>query len=123
MITGQVTAGREAEVRIEVRGPNGAVVILEAVVDTGFTEYLTLPAYVIDGLSLPFVSETRMVLAGELSVELDLHFALIRWNGLMRTIVAHKAEGVALIGMGLLQGFRLTVDGIDGGAVTITPLV
>jgi predicted aspartyl protease len=43
MISGIVTADREAIVRLHLRGTSGLGVDVEAVLDTGFTEYLSLP--------------------------------------------------------------------------------
>ena len=44
MIRGTVNAQGEAVVRLRVRGPSGAEQDVDAVIDTGFTASLTLPA-------------------------------------------------------------------------------
>jgi predicted aspartyl protease len=51
MICGTVNVRREAIVR--VRGPGGAEQDVDAVVDSGFTASLTLPATVVATLGLP----------------------------------------------------------------------
>lgn len=61
MMTGLVTAGREAILRVPVRGTRGQEVPVEAVVDTGFNGFLTLPARLIADLALPFATVTRAV--------------------------------------------------------------
>ena len=43
MITGMVNANREAAIRLLVRGPQGHQREIEAIIDTGFTGFLTLP--------------------------------------------------------------------------------
>jgi predicted aspartyl protease len=43
MITGVVNANREATMRLVVTGPDGQQVDTEAIIDTGFTGFLTLP--------------------------------------------------------------------------------
>jgi predicted aspartyl protease len=53
MIIGSVSATKEAVVRLRVRGPAGPGAEVDAVLDTGFTEYLTLPQAIITSLSLP----------------------------------------------------------------------
>lgn len=53
MITGEGTVEREAVIEVIVRGPGGEVAV-RCVLDTGFTEYLTLPGDLIQALSLPF---------------------------------------------------------------------
>jgi predicted aspartyl protease len=54
MISGEVNAYREAVVRLPVRSPRGREQAIEAIVDTGFNGYLTLPPDVIAELGLPF---------------------------------------------------------------------
>ena len=43
MIIGVVNGNLEAIIRLVVRGPNGQEDEIEAVIDTGFTGFLTLP--------------------------------------------------------------------------------
>ena len=49
----------------------------------------------------------------------DIHSALVLWHGAPRPVPVHRAEGTPLIGMGLLNGNRLTVDSWAGGDVVI----
>ncbi len=48
MLTGRVTSEREAIVLVEVLGPDGQSVHLEAGIDTGYNGFLTLPRSVIE---------------------------------------------------------------------------
>ena len=43
MITGVVTSFHQATIRLIVRGPTGQAQEIEAVIDTGFDDALTLP--------------------------------------------------------------------------------
>jgi hypothetical protein len=52
MIRGTVNARLEAVVRLRVRGPGGAELDVDAVIDTGFTASLTLPAAAVAALGL-----------------------------------------------------------------------
>jgi len=54
-MTGTVRA-REARIRINVRGPSGRRKHIEAVIDTGFTGWLTLPASVISAPGLSWTN-------------------------------------------------------------------
>ncbi len=121
MITGEVTSDREAVVSIRVVGPSGEATVM-AVIDTGFTEFLSVPPEIVDRLGLPFVTVMPMKLAGESEAGFDVHVVSVDWDGELRVIPVLKAEGAPLIGMALLRGFRLTVDGIDGGNVLIVHL-
>lgn len=52
MITGVVNVDCEATIRLVVRGPNGQQCEVEAVIDTGFSGFLTLPTTIITSLGL-----------------------------------------------------------------------
>lgn len=55
MIRGEVSADREARIRFQVYGTEGREEEVEAVLDTGFTGFLTLPPAMISALGLsPF---------------------------------------------------------------------
>jgi predicted aspartyl protease len=58
MMTGVVTAEREATLPITVVGPKGRTRELDAVVDTGFNGYLTLPQSLVRELELAYHSES-----------------------------------------------------------------
>ena len=47
MITGIVTDRREAVIRLKVRGPTGQDQEIEAIIDTGFDGWLSLPSSII----------------------------------------------------------------------------
>jgi predicted aspartyl protease len=52
MIRGAVNARHEAIVRLRVRGPSGVELDVDAIVDSGFTSSLTLPAAMVTALGL-----------------------------------------------------------------------
>ena len=54
MIEGTVNAAYEAVVPLPLRGPSGQARDVDAVVDTGFTRFLTLPPAMIAELGLGF---------------------------------------------------------------------
>jgi clan AA aspartic protease len=122
MITGQVSAHREAVVKLEVHGPGGIKIEVWFVLDSGFSEYLTLPPSLIASLGLLRRSATPMYLADGSRIAVDIYEGTVVWAGQPRMIGIHSVDGDALLGMALLYGSRLTVDVIDGGPVTISPL-
>jgi predicted aspartyl protease len=63
MISGVVTPYREAVVRLRVSGSSGHEEEVEAVIDTGFTDFLTLPTATIAVLALPLAGSMRVTLA------------------------------------------------------------
>jgi clan AA aspartic protease len=122
VMTGQVTADREAVVRLTVRGPGGIEREVDAVLDTGFTEYLSLPSSLIAALALPYQYAMPFVLADGSPVRVAVYDGAVVWDGQERVIPVHRTDSDALIGMSLLYGSRLLLDAVGGGPVTITPL-
>jgi clan AA aspartic protease len=121
MMTGVVTAAREAVLQIHVQGPAGQTT-LEAVLDTGFTGFLTLPMAVVMTLGLPFAGTARATLSDGSEVGLDVFEATVLWDGRPRVITVLAAEGGVLMGMAMLMGFRLTLEGVIGGRVQLDRL-
>lgn len=119
---GVVTAGREALLRVIVRAANHQEQEVEAIINTGFTGFLTLPRTSIAVLALSYHSETVATLADGSAVALPLYEATVIWNEQEREVLVLEAEGGVLLGMSLLTGCRMQMDVIDGGSVTIEAL-
>lgn len=107
MMTGLVTAGREAIVRVPLRGTRGQEVHVEAVIDTGFNGFLTLPARLIADLALPFATVARAVLGDGSEVDIEVYAGIVLWDNQERDVVVLAAEGGVLVGMSMLSGYRL----------------
>lgn len=122
MLTGRVTAEREAVVPIDVHGPTARTATTEAAIDTGYNGYLTLPPRLIEDLELPFAGTARAALGDGKEVELDLFIASVQWEQERREVLVLSASGGILLGMAMLAGSRLVLEVEAGGAVTIEPL-
>jgi clan AA aspartic protease len=99
----------------------GNLLKLDAVIDTGFSGYLTLPLATITMLQLPFLSSRVFSLGNNSQVNFDIYMATLLWNGQDRDIQILASEAHPLVGMSLLKGFRITIDAVDGGEVHIAP--
>lgn len=119
MITGTVNADREAILHLQVSGLPGQSQEIDAVVDTGFTGFLTLPLATIASLGLTRISRGRAILANGSEEVFDIYEAQIAWDGQTRTVEADAAEVEPLIGMSMLYGYELRVRVVDGGTVII----
>ena len=119
MIEGVVNAAYEPVVILAVQGPSGQSRDIEAVVDTGFNGFLTLPTALVAELGLPFVSIGRATLADGSEVAYDIHEAVVLWDGQPRYIEADAADTTPLVGMQLLDRHSLYVEVEDGGRVLI----
>lgn len=90
MISGTVSARLEAVIRLRVRGPGGTELDFDAVIDTGFTSSLTLPAGAVTALGLVRQSGGS-VLLGDGSVRpFDVYACR---GGLGRELAAHSGVG------------------------------
>ena len=122
MITGYVTAYREAIISLNVVGPRNWGRSINAVVDTGFNGFLTLPASLIQELGLVWRRRGRAMLADGRDSLFDIYEATVRWNSRPRRIAVDEADCAPLVGMSLLHGCELTIQVVDGGRVVIYPL-
>jgi clan AA aspartic protease len=122
MIRGAVNARREAVVPLRVRGPSGTELAVDAVVDSGFTASLTLPAAVMTALGLARQSAGRAVLADGSARQFDIYAAEVAWGGGWRPVLVSALGDEVLLGMRLLEGHELRIAVVPGGVVEITPL-
>lgn len=119
---GSVNARLEAKLRLAIFGPTGIRQDVDAVVDTGFTGSLVLPASVVTSLALIRRSGGTATLGDGASCSYDNFGAEVDWNGAVRGVVVAAVGNEALAGMLLLAGHRLTVDVQNGGSVEVQPL-
>jgi clan AA aspartic protease len=122
VIVGAVNTAGDAIIPIRVRGPAGAATGVEAVVDTGFNDWLTLPAVRIDALGLELREAARFVLANGALVSAGLYAAEVQWHGEWRRVLVVGMEGGPLVGMAMLAGSHLGIDVIEQGRVQVSPL-
>lgn len=122
MIAGNVSASYEATIRLLVRGPGGKENEIDAVIDTGFNGFLTLPPLQITALALDRLGRGRAILADGSEEVFDIYEATVMWDGQLLTVEADAADTDALIGMALLDGYELRIQVVDGGSVTIEAL-
>ena len=119
MIEGVVNANLEAIVILPLQDPSGQMREVEAVVDTGFNGYLTLPPMLMEDLELPVVGDGEAVLADGSEAAFDVYGVTVLWDG-QPMYVETGAVGVdPLVGMALLDGHNLNIDVENGGRVLI----
>ena len=101
------------------RTAGGAAIVVSAILDTGFTGALALPASTIATLGLSRQSSRSARLGDGTVRQLELFAAEVEWAGWWRPILVHPVGCDALIGTRLLNGSRSTIDRAPGGAVEI----
>jgi len=120
MITGIVNEDFEAILRLSVHGAGGTPLEIDAVIDTGFNGYLTLPPDLIEKLKLPWLYRQQGELADGSIHVFDVHTGAILWAGRERMVEVEVAETEPLLGMAMLQMHNLNIEVVSGGSVTIT---
>jgi hypothetical protein len=81
MIRGTVNARFEAVIPLRVRGPCGAELSFDAVVDKGFTSSLTLPVTAVTALGLVRQSSSAATLGDGSVRSFDVYAAEVEWDG------------------------------------------
>jgi clan AA aspartic protease len=99
LILGRVTGPpREARIEVEVRGPGRRTVAVSAVLDTGFTGFLTLSEPIVRELALTFRGLEIGGLADGQQVRLRTYDAFVIWDGSELAVRAVLTGGAPLIG-------------------------
>ena len=119
MILGAVNDAYEAVISLTVQGPSGQSREVEAVIDTGFTGFLSLPSALATDLGLPFLTYESTFLADGSLVRFSVHDATALWDGRPRRVYTHLSDVTPLIGMRMLDDHDLSIQVRDGGRVVI----
>ena len=119
MIEGFVNANHEAVVPLSLRGPEGQTREVDAVIDTGYSGFLTLPAALVADLGLPYVFSSSATLADDTEVGFRVHRATVLWDSSPRNVEADAVGSTPPVGMLLLDGYSLYVEVAAGGPVVI----
>jgi clan AA aspartic protease len=118
MIVG-IVRRREALIRLTIRGFRGCQQEIVAVIDTGYTGWLTLPPTVIGALNLRWQTFGRGTLADGSMRFFDVYRAKVLWDGRVRTVFVDEFDATPLVGMALLRSCDLKMQVRARGKVTI----
>ena len=119
MIEGVVNAHYEAVVRLPLLDSSGQTRDIDAVIDTGFNGFLTLPSALVAELGLTRLGQKSLVLANGSRDVFDTYGVTVLWDGQSRFVDADEADAVPLVGMALLDSHSLYVEVEDRGRVII----
>jgi clan AA aspartic protease len=122
MIYGVVNLRREATLPLVVGNTNGQQQVIDTVIDTGFSGFLSLPSAIITALNLSWIASDTVTLGDGSETLFDIYTATVIWDGQYREIYVAESETEPLLGMALLYGYRLQVDAVEGGSVKIEAL-
>ena len=109
----------EPRLTVQVLDHRGTAVPIEAVIDTGFTGYMTLPIDVVHSLRLEQTTDRRMRLADGRVRRLPTYSARVIWHGNPITVSTPAIPGKPLIGMSLLWNSDVAMAVQENGRVVI----
>jgi predicted aspartyl protease len=83
MIQGAVNRKYEIVLPLKLRG-KAKVIAVEAIVDTGYNSYLTLPSALIEQLELETESSSIAILADGSPYHFEIYSAELEWDGVWK---------------------------------------
>lgn len=122
MMQGVVNLNCEATIPLVVSNENRQTQLIDTVIDTGYTGFLSLPREIIVLLNLPWTGIDRGTLGDGSEATFEVYAAKVIWDGGYCNVPVNEAETDPLIGMGLLYGYDLQIQAVEGGRVTIKAL-
>jgi clan AA aspartic protease len=122
MMFGAVNDNCEAIIKVAVGRMGSPKIAVDAVIDTGFTSFLSLPLSIITDLGLPWHYRDFGTLGDGSEVVFELYKASVIWDGQNQMIDVVASDAEPLVGMSLLYGYDLCIRAVEGGNVTIKPI-
>ena len=122
MIAGEVNADLEPTIPMVIRGANGEERQISAVIDTGFTGFLTLPSAMVTVLDLEWLNLEDALLGDGSVHSFDVYRAIVIWDREAREVEVNLTETGPLIGMAMLFRHALHIEAVIGGLVRIVSL-
>ena len=120
MIQGAINQDREAIVNLSVRGQPLTWQAFDFVLDTGFSEYLSLPMADITMLGLSFLEPQDFVQSDGSILPCDVYIGTVLWDGQEQIVPIQCSEGDRLLGMALLHDHDVFLEVTYQGSITIT---
>ena len=119
MIRGATNERLQLMVVIEISNGDGQYHSVEALLDTGFTQHLTLPPDEIARLGLEYAERIPMILANGQRIEVSVYRGLVKWLGESRIVRVIAVDELPLLGMSMLENCKVTFHGQPGGELLI----
>lgn len=119
MIIGVVNEEFEPIISLSIRRFDGKVFTQDAIVDTGFNGWLSLPPNLIAELNLRWKRRGRAILGDGSECVFNVYEVVVVWDDTLLTIPVDEADSEPLVGMSLMEGYQLTMQVFQGGQVEL----
>jgi clan AA aspartic protease len=110
----------EPIIPLSICGSDGKVYTQDAIIDTGFDGWLSLPSDLIEQLNLTWKRRGRAILGDGSECVFNVYEAVVVWDGDILTIPIDEADSEPLVGMSLIEVYQLIVQVFEGGSVNIS---
>ncbi|MGB2926373.1 MAG: clan AA aspartic protease [Limnothrix sp.] len=122
MMHGLVNINGDPVLRLVLENDAQQTHIIDAVIDTGYTGFLSLPTRLIEILHLPWIGNGQVTLGDGRAAVFEMYSVRVIWDGHYRQVPVSKVDTEPLIGLGLLAGYALQMEVTQHGIVTIDAL-
>lgn len=122
MVIGRIGADLRPMVPIVVQGANGQEAKIPVLLSTGFSEALLLTAAEVAALGLPQTGARTVTFPDGSRIEATIHSAKILLAGEAQDVEVLAGGIQARMGLKLLEGYRISMRFVEGGAVTVERL-
>ena len=109
-------------VSIGIRGRNDKEMVLDAVLDTGFTGTVSIPDQIIRETNLAFSRREMFVLADGTRRVVDVYDGSVLFAGVWYETDVFSTHHVAIVGMRLMYGANISLDAVPNGEISYTSL-
>lgn len=90
--------------------------------DTGYTDYLTLPPNAVAAMGLRFLHRIPADLADDSTIEISVYRGVILWEGIEMEVPVLATGRRPLLGTAMLEACELVIQFAEGGQVTVDRL-
>ena len=119
MTTGHIDQDGHPVIPVDLFDRQGRLRRVEAVLDTGFDDFLALPGHWVQRLGLFWVGIMPMRVATSEWAHFDVYEATIWWFGARLSIRVLQTQSEILVGTRLLWESQLTAQFWKGGVVSV----
>ncbi|MEL6604395.1 MAG: clan AA aspartic protease [Cyanobacteria bacterium J06614_10] len=119
MITGVINAEFEPIIPLSIHRSGDKALTQNAIIDTGFNGWLSLPPDLIAELKLKWKRRGRAILGDGSECVFNIYEAIVTWDEALITIPVDEADSEPLVGMSLMEGYQLTMQIFEGGCVEL----
>jgi clan AA aspartic protease len=119
MIRGVINPEFEPIIPLSIRRADGKIFTQDAIVDTGFNGWLSLPPDLIVALNLSWKRRGRAILGDGSECVFNVYEAIVLWDDTLLAIPVDEADAEPLVGMSLMEGYALKMQIFEGGPVEL----